>query len=193
MQSPETSRVAIIGAGSVGSTCAYSLLLRRVASEILLVDTDSVLLHAQVQDLEDAAFLSNTAVREATLAEAGQCNIVVVTAGAKQRPGETRRGLIDRNHAILKSVIAGMAPMRRDAILLIVSNPVDVLTHFAQAMSGLPNGQVIGSGTFLDTTRLRSMVAGHTKVRLPPVGPTNGPTRDSVPYDTCTLLIISDY
>jgi len=159
-----SSRVAIIGAGSVGATCAYALLLRRVSSEILLVDTDIPRLQAQVQDLSDAAFLSNTKVHAGTTSEAGQCNVIVITAGAKQREGESRRDLLDRNYTILASVINGMKPIRKDAVLLLVSNPVDVLTYFAQTMSGLPKGQVIGSGTFLDTVRLRSMLAEQVQV-----------------------------
>jgi len=157
-------RVAIIGAGSVGSTCAYALLLRRITSEVLLVDIDERLLIAQVQDLADAAFLSNTKIRAASFSEAGQCDIVVITAGAKQREGESRRDLIDRNHHILKSVIESIRPIRDDAILLLVSNPVDVLTEMAQRLSGLPKHQVIGSGTFLDSVRLRSALAEHAKV-----------------------------
>jgi malate/lactate dehydrogenase len=160
-----TSRVAIIGAGSVGATCAYALLLRRVSSEILLVDTDVSRLQAQVQDLSDADFLSNTKVHAGTTSEAGQCSIIVITAGAKQRAGESRRDLLDRNYAILASVINEMKPIRKDAVLLLVSNPVDVLTYFAQNISGLPRGQVIGSGTFLDTVRLRSMLAEQVQVR----------------------------
>jgi malate/lactate dehydrogenase len=160
------SRIAIIGAGSVGSTCAYSLLLRPITAEILLIDTDTTRLHAEVQDLSDAAFLSDTQVREATPVEAGQCDVIVITAGAKQRPGEARSALIDRNLAILKSVIGSMTPIREDALLLLVSNPVDVLTTFALQMSGLPKGRVIGSGTFLDSVRLRSALAGELEVRF---------------------------
>lgn len=159
------SRIAIIGAGSVGSTCAYALLLRRISSEVLLVDTDTIRLQAQVQDLSDAAFLSNTGVRSSTLAEAGQCNVIVITAGAKQREGESRRDLVDRNYQVLQSVIQGMSPIRKDAILLLVSNPVDVLTYLAQKMSGLPYNQVIGSGTFLDSVRLRSALAEQIQVK----------------------------
>lgn len=158
------SRIAIIGAGSVGSTCAYALLLRRVSSDILLFDVDKTRLQAQVQDLSDAAFLSNTRVRPSTAAEAGQCNIIVITAGAKQREGESRRDLVDRNYIILQSVIQELSPIKKDAVLLLVSNPVDVLTYLAQKLSGLPHAQVIGSGTFLDSMRLRSALAEQIQV-----------------------------
>ncbi|KAJ3144779.1 hypothetical protein HDU86_001497 [Geranomyces michiganensis] len=152
--------VAIIGGGgSVGATAAYALLLRRVASEIVLVDLDQARCEAQVLDLSDAAFLSDTSIRTGTSKEAGQCDIVVITAGAKQRPGETRVDLIGRNRAILSSVLESMKPFKKETVLLLVSNPVDLLTYFAQTSSGLPTGQVLGSGTFLDSVRLRSDLA----------------------------------
>ena len=158
-------KIAIIGAGSVGSTIAYSLLLRRIAGDIILVDIDTRVRHAQALDLSDGAFLSDTTIREGDHKEAGQSDIIIVSAGAKQRDGETRVDLIDRNYSILKSVIEGMKPIRQDAILLLVANPVDVLTYFAQKLSGLPRKQVLGSGTFLDSMRLRVSLAEVVKVR----------------------------
>ncbi|KAH0563398.1 hypothetical protein GP486_002032 [Trichoglossum hirsutum] len=151
--------IAIIGAGSVGSNIASFLLLRRIAPTLLLIDTDHSLCRAQVLDLTDAAFLSNAHVRTATHAEAGQADIIIVTAGAKQRPGDTRLDLIGRNMKILRSVMDSMKPIKKDAVVLMVANPVDVLTVFAQSLSGLPKGQVLGSGTLLDSVRLRALVA----------------------------------
>jgi len=162
MASP-TNRIAIIGSGSVGSNIAFALILRRVAGEIVLVDIDGPRCHAQVQDLSDGAFLSSTRIREGSFNEASKCDIIVISAGAKQRPGESRNDLVGRNMDILKSVIGGMQPLRPDAILLIVANPVDVLTYFAQRMSGLPKSQVIGSGTLLDTARLRIFLAAEAQ------------------------------
>lgn len=114
-----------------------------------------------MQDLSDSTFHGNTAtsVRAGTHKEAGQCDIVVVTAGAKQKEGESRTDLIGRNLGILKSVIEEMKPFAKDTVLLLVTNPVDVLTYFAQEFSALPKDQVIGSGTFLDSARLRGMLA----------------------------------
>lgn len=157
--SPTPYSIAIIGAGSVGSNIASFLLLRRIAPIILLVDTDHPLCRAQVLDLSDAAFLSNARIRSATHAEAGQADIIIISAGAKQRPGDSRLDLIGRNLKVLRSVMEGMKPIRQDAVVVMVANPVDVLTFFAQKMSGLPKGQVIGSGTFLDSLRLRALVA----------------------------------
>ncbi|KNC98811.1 L-lactate dehydrogenase [Spizellomyces punctatus DAOM BR117] len=159
------AKIAIIGgAGSVGATAAYAILLRRCASELLLVDLDTEKCAAQVLDLSDAAFLSDTKVRMGTPKEAGQCDIVIITAGAKQRPGETRVDLIGRNRAILSSVIESMKPFKQSAILLLIANPVDVLTYFAQKLSGLPQSQVLGSGTYLDSARLRSELSSRLEV-----------------------------
>lgn len=156
-----STRIAIIGAGSVGSTIAYTLLNNPVASEILLVDPQEEFRDAQVQDLSDATYHGNTSthIRAGTHAEAGQCDIIVVTAGAKQKKGESRTDLIGRNQSILQSVISDMKPFNPKAILLLIANPVDILTYFALQYSGLPKTQVIGSGTFLDSARLRGALA----------------------------------
>ncbi len=156
--------IAIIGAGSVGSTIAHSLLIRRVVADIILVDIDEALCRAQVEDLSDGTFLSNVRIRQGSFKDASQADIIIVTAGAKQRPGDTRLDLIDRNFRVLKSVLEGMKPMRQDAILLLVANPVDVLTSAAMRMSGLGPGQVIGSGTLLDSVRLTRLLASKLKV-----------------------------
>jgi L-lactate dehydrogenase len=149
--------IAIIGAGSVGSAIAYSLLLRQVVA-------DNDLCKAQVQDLSDATFLSNVRIRAGILADAQKADIIIITAGAKQRPGDTRLDLIDRNLKVLKSILQPLQPIRSDAILLIVANPVDILTLFAQKLSGLPKGQVLGSGTLLDSIRLKRILASKLQV-----------------------------
>lgn len=156
--------IAIIGAGSVGSTIAHTLILRRVVGDLILVDIDETLCRAQVDDLSDGTFLSDVRIRQGTLDDARKSEIVIVTAGAKQRSGDTRLDLIDRNYKVLHSVLAGMQPMRQDAVLLLVANPVDVLTAMAQKMSGLPREQVLGSGTLLDSVRLTRVLAHRLKV-----------------------------
>ncbi|CAM0135025.1 hypothetical protein VKS41_000399 [Umbelopsis sp. WA50703] len=154
-----SSRVAVIGAGSVGATIAYALLMRKVASEILLVDIVPEVVNGQVLDLSDSAFLGSTVIRGGSYQEAGQCDVIVITAGAKQNPGESRTELIGRNYKILSSVIGSMQPIQKDAILMLVANPVDVLTSIAQKLSGLPKKQVFGSGTYLDSGRLRLLLS----------------------------------
>ncbi len=156
--------IAIIGAGSVGSIIAHTLLLRRVVGDIILVDIDSNVCRAQVEDLSDGTFLANVRVRQGTLEDARTAEITIITAGAKQRPGDTRLDLIDRNYKVLKSVLDGMKPLRQDSVLLLVANPVDVLTALAQKMSGLPREQVIGSGTLLDSVRLTRAIADKLKI-----------------------------
>ncbi|KAF7724793.1 hypothetical protein EC973_000750 [Apophysomyces ossiformis] len=153
------SKIAIIGAGSVGSTIAYAIMLKDVASEVLLVDGVEDVMQGQVFDLKDAGLVSSTKIRAATNQEASQADIIIITAGAKQRKGESRTELIERNYEILTEIIGQMQPIRKDAILLLVANPVDVLTAIAQKLSGLPRKQVIGTGTFLDSSRLRVMLA----------------------------------
>jgi L-lactate dehydrogenase len=161
---PSGDTIAIIGAGSVGSAIAQSLLLRRIVSDIILVDIDHKLCEAQVLDLSDAAYLSNTRIRAGTHAEAGQASIIIVSAGAKQKIGDTRLSLINRNFHILNDVLGSMKPIRSDAILVLVANPVDVLTYFAHQLSGLPRNQVLGSGTLLDSIRLRGILASKLQV-----------------------------
>jgi L-lactate dehydrogenase len=162
---PTSHKIAIIGAGSVGSAIANSLLLRRVAADIILVDINSDICRAQVQDLSDAAYLSNVRIKQGTHQEAGQCDVIIVSAGAKQRHGDTRLQLIDRNIKMLKQVLGAMQPLRQDAVLVLVANPVDILTFFARKLSGLPKNQVLGSGTYLDTARLRGMLAEKLQVK----------------------------
>ncbi|KAJ8653713.1 L-lactate dehydrogenase [Lichtheimia ornata] len=163
------SKVAVIGAGSVGATISYAVMLRDIASELLLVDVVPEVVEGQTLDLSDANMLSSTRVRGATNKEAGQADIIIITAGAKQKPGESRTQLIDRNYKILESVIGSMQPIRKDAIMILVSNPVDVLTHIAQKLSGLDRNRVFGTGTFLDSSRLRGYLAQILNVSTPSI------------------------
>ncbi|KAI8943328.1 hypothetical protein NX059_001345 [Plenodomus lindquistii] len=159
--SKQTSTIAIVGAGTVGATVAYSLIMNPSAGEILLIDPQEDLRNAQVQDLSDATYHGNSPVyiRSGTHKEAGQSDLIVMTAGAAQKQGESRTDLIGKNKAILESAINDMKPFRPDTVLLIVANPVDILTYYAQQYSGLPKSQVFGSGTFLDSARLRGELA----------------------------------
>ncbi|KAF9424646.1 hypothetical protein BGZ94_008008 [Podila epigama] len=155
MPKREGSQMAIIGAGSVGSGIAFACLMRSVVSEILINDYNAKVCEGQVLDLQDAAFVSNTKIRVSTPKECGQADIIVITAGARQRPGESRDELVQRNKDILSSVLDGLQPIKPTAILVLVANPVNVLTAMAQKFSGLPPRQVIGTGTYLDSIRFR--------------------------------------
>lgn len=164
-----SSKVAVVGAaGSVGSTLAYSLILSSAAGEILLSDPQTDVVKAQAEDLSDACYQSEsvkTTVRATEdPSEAGQCDIIIITAGAAQKEGESRADLVGKNVSILKKVFEGLKPIKKESIVLVVANPVDALTYFAQEYSGLPRSQVFGSGTFLDTSRLRGILAKKTGV-----------------------------
>src|SRR5690349_20028103 len=150
--------MAIIGAGSVGSSIAFACLMRSVVSELLINDFNTKVCEGQVLDLQDAAFVSSTKVRVGTPKECGQADIIVITAGARQKPGESRDELVLRNEEILRSVLDGLQPIKKTAILMLVANPVNVLTCMAQKLSGLPPHQVIGTGTYLDSIRFRGAI-----------------------------------
>ncbi|KAF9540034.1 hypothetical protein EC957_004701 [Mortierella hygrophila] len=158
------SQMAIIGAGSVGSSIAFACLMRSVVSELLINDFNTKVCEGQVLDLQDAAFVSSTKVRVGTTTECGQADIIVITAGARQKPGESRDQLVLRNEEILRSVLEGLQPIKKTAILMLVANPVNVLTCMAQKLSGLPPHQVIGTGTYLDSVRFRVAVKDCLKV-----------------------------
>ncbi|KAL5355920.1 lactate dehydrogenase/glycoside hydrolase [Aspergillus floccosus] len=164
-QTPKPS-IAIIGVGQVGGAAAYALILSSVASELILVDIRSGVRDAQVRDLTDAAYACNsgTRVRAGTHHEARECDIVVITAGSRYSMGETSMQHRYRHIAILRGVLEAMRPFKRDAILLVVANPVDLLTSIAHEISGLPSSQVLGSGTFLDSVRLRGLLSEATGV-----------------------------
>ncbi|KAI4949873.1 hypothetical protein J4E86_007828 [Alternaria arbusti] len=162
MASPKLkTTIAILGCGDVGSTLAYTLILQPICSEVILVDPKTTLLEAQVRDLNDATYRGGTSVRvrAGTHADAGRADIVVITAGAKQKPGESRLSLLSRNLHILESIFSAMAPISPHTILLLVANPVDILTYFARRLSGLPESQVLGTGTSLDSARLRGVLS----------------------------------
>ncbi|KAF9387050.1 hypothetical protein CPC16_007266 [Podila verticillata] len=141
----------------VGSAVAFACLNRSVVSELLVNDINKIGL-GQVLDLEDAAFFSSAKVRHASLQDCGQADIIVMTAGYNNGPGESRDTLIHRNELILKDVLGRMQPIKSSAIFIMVANPVNILTYMAQKLTGLPPSQVFGSGTYLDTIRLRNTI-----------------------------------
>ncbi|MGF1569633.1 MAG: L-lactate dehydrogenase [Nodosilinea sp.] len=150
----------IIGAGQVGMACAYSMVIQNVLDEMVLVDINQEKLIGEVMDLEQGiSFVEPTAIKAGTLADGAGADIVIVTAGAAQRQGETRLDLVKKNVEIFKTLIPDIVAHCPHAILLIVSNPVDVLTHAAWQLSGLPKARVLGSGTVLDTGRFRFLLA----------------------------------
>jgi L-lactate dehydrogenase len=159
------TRVAVVGAGHVGSTFAYTLLLSGLASEIVLVDADRERAEGEAMDLNHAVpFARPTRVWAGEISECAGAPVTVIAAGANQRPGETRLDLVKRNAAIFAEIVPCIAEANPDGILLIATNPVDVLTHASLRLSGMPKERVIGSGTILDTARFRHLLSRHFRV-----------------------------
>jgi L-lactate dehydrogenase len=156
----QPARVAIVGTGNVGSAFAYTLLLSGLAAEIVLIDVNRVKAEGEAMDLEHAIpFAHPTQVRIGTYADCAQAAVIVITAGAAQKPGETRLDLVNRNGAILRQIIPQITSQKPGGIMLITTNPVDVMTYAAWKLSGLPGQRVIGSGTILDTARFRYLLS----------------------------------
>jgi L-lactate dehydrogenase len=155
-------RVVVIGAGNVGATFAYALLFRGLAAEIVLIDANRARAEGEAMDLNHAEpFTHPTRVWAGDFDDCAGAAIVVIAAGAGQRPGETRLDLVKKNAEIFGKIVPEVARRIPDGILLIATNPVDVLTQVSQKLSGLPENRVIGSGTILDTARFRYLLGQH--------------------------------
>lgn len=152
-------KCGVIGVGFVGATCAYTLAVSGLFSEVVLVDMNHKKAEGEAADINHGvSFAKPCFVRAGEYADLSECGLIIIAAGANQKPRETRVELLHRNRVILSSIIEQLTAANKDAVLLIVSNPVDVLTCMAQQLSGLPAGHVIGSGTVLDTARLKYLV-----------------------------------
>lgn len=158
-------KIAIIGAGNVGSTYAFSLMTSGLAREIVLIDKNEALARGECMDLNHGlSFAHPTRIHPAGFEGCADADIVVITAGANRKPGQSRTDLARDNLEIYKKLIPDILKYTTEAILLVVTNPVDILTWCTWKISGLPSGRVIGSGTVLDTARLRYMLSDHCKV-----------------------------
>ncbi len=158
-------KVMIIGAGAVGSTFAYALAQSGVADEIVLSDMDHNLAQGQVLDLAHGLpFYPNVQFSVGTLRDYQDAHVIVITAGSKQRPGESRLDLLKRNVHIIESIMDEIQAQGSQAVVVVVSNPVDVLTYVAQQRVKWPRGRVIGSGTVLDSARFRYLLSRHCGV-----------------------------
>ena len=161
----DIGKVAIIGAGSVGSTLAFNLSLRGASTEIALIDSNMQKAEAEIMDIKQGASLGRPVkIFASDYAACRDCGIAVITAGARQKPGESRVDLLGRNTGIVKSIVHSVCDAGFEGIFLLITNPVDVLTWVAFAESGFPASRVIGSGTTLDSARLREYVARHCRV-----------------------------
>lgn len=158
-------KVAIIGMGSVGSSFAFALMQSGLAREIALVDNNEKKAQGECMDLNHGmSFVAPTKIYARGFDGVKDADIVVVTAGAKQHPGETRIDLVEKNLAIFKEIIPKVTAVAPETVLLVVTNPVDILTYVTLKISGFPRARVLGSGTTLDTSRLRYLVSEHCKV-----------------------------
>lgn len=154
------SKIAIIGAGIVGSTTAYALILKKITSEIILVDVNETHCHGEILDLSDAISFDGTSqVRAGSAADAAQADIIIIAAGKAQKTGETRADLFASNKKIISDICTSIKPINPQAIIIMVTNPLDPLTLLAQSLADLPRNQIFGAGTFLDTLRLHSIIA----------------------------------
>ena len=158
-------RTAIIGVGAVGATTAYAMLQAGSARELILHDYDRRRAEGEYMDLQHCLpFTHHSAMSVRDLDEVEGCDLVIVTAGAAQKPGESRLDLVKRNVEIFGTFFPSLSRQNPNAIFLIITNPVDVMTRVALKLSGLPAPQVIGSGTVLDTARFRTLISLHCRI-----------------------------
>lgn len=161
----ERRKVSIIGAGFVGATTAYALMNSGVATEICLFDINMDKAMGEVMDLvHGTSFVKPVSIYAGSIEETKNSDIVIITAGAAQKEGETRLDLIEKNYNIFKSFIPQVAAASPNAILLVVSNPCDILAYITYKLSGFPKERVFASGTVLDTSRLKYVIGKYFNV-----------------------------
>lgn len=161
-------KVGVVGSGFVGATAAYALVMRGVGREIVLVDKNSARAVAEADDIRHAVpFAHPLEIRAGDYQDLAGCRAVVLCAGVGQKPGETRLQLLKRNAAVFREVVPSVLKYAPNAVVIVASNPVDVMTHVAAQFAselGIPRGRVFGSGTTLDTARFRTLLGTHCGV-----------------------------
>lgn len=160
-----TRKVGLIGTGLVGSSFAYALMIRGFASELVLVDANHEKAEGEMMDFNHGlSFTRPMKIAAGSYEDLAGAQVVVIAAGTGQKPGETRLDLLARNAKIFQSIVPEVVRCNPDGIILIATNPVDILTYISLKESGLPSSRVIGSGTILDTSRFRYMLGQHYEV-----------------------------
>ena len=155
-------KVGIVGAGMVGSAAGFALVLRGIVSELVLIDLNAARARAEAEDIAHAVpFGKPCIVRDGGYDDLAGAAVVILACGVSQKPGETRPALLARNAEVFRTVVGQVMTACPDAILLVASNPVDVMAQITQRLSGLPAGRVLGSGTILDTARFRWLIGRH--------------------------------
>ena len=161
------TRIAVVGTGMVGSSFAYAAMIKGLAAEIIMIDVNEEREEGEVMDLRHGLIGTETGnVSGGHFEDCQNVDVIVITAGVAQKPGETRLDLVKKNTGIMKNIIKMMGKLRKDTVVIIVSNPVDILTYIAKKTIKLPENQIFGSGTSLDTSRLRYMVSEKLGVNL---------------------------
>jgi len=161
-------KVGIVGTGFVGSTAAYAMVMQGIGREIVMVDRNSDRAGAEADDILHAVpFAHPIQIRDGEYADLKGCRAVVLAAGVNQQPGETRLQLLERNAAVFREIVPQVLKYAPDAILVVATNPVDIMTHLTARFAGehqVPSTKVIGSGTTLDTARFRTLIGAHVGV-----------------------------
>jgi len=153
-------KIAVIGAGAVGSTVAYTLVVKNLGSEIILIDINKEKVEGEVMDINDVISFSEVEnIKVGSFQDANDADIIILTAGVAQKPGETRLDLVAKNKSIASFVFKEIGQIKSSAIIVVVSNPVDIITYLVQEISNLPHNQIFGTGMGLDSARLRSRLA----------------------------------
>lgn len=165
--SSQKSRVAIIGAGFVGAASAYTIAVNQLVSEIVLIDVMPEKAVGEAMDISHGlTHIGQMQVRAGDYSDCADCDAIVVTAGLNRKPGETRLDLANRNVPIARSIIESIMRHYTRGVILVVANPVDILTYFMQKWSGLPRGRVLGTGTALDSARFRYSLSARLNVDI---------------------------
>lgn len=158
-------KIAIVGAGLVGSTSAFAIMDDAVASEIIMIDINQKRLDGEVMDLNHGiSFVPPINIKAGSYDDIKDASMVVLTAGASQLPGESRNDLLKRNIKVFEAIVPRVVEANPDAVLLVVTNPVDVLTYITYKISGFPANRVFGSGTVLDSARFKYLLSRHCNV-----------------------------
>ncbi len=160
------TKISVVGAGAVGTAVAYAALIRQCANEIALYDINTAKVEAEAADLAHGSHFTAWphVYGSSDVSVTSHSDIVVITAGAKQKPGQSRLELVNDNARILKAMMPDLVRASPDAVFMLVTNPCDVLTMYAQQITGLPTNKVISSGTVLDSSRLRRLLADRARI-----------------------------
>ena len=163
----DNRKVAIIGAGYVGASIAYALTVKDLASEIVLIDTDEKKARGEAKDIQHGIpYMGTSSVRAGTYEDCRNCDLTIITAGRNRRYGESRLDMISDNIKTMEDVVRDIKPYYTHGVILVVSNPVDILTYKCAEWMDLPNGRVLGTGCILDTSRLVRRIADYTGLNI---------------------------